>query len=518
MAELTAQPAGPASPGAARRSPLEIGVDRVWRFFCSVRAAIYEIAFLALLVLIGTLRGSSVPRWIADALPFTEPIVDRWYAWDVYRSFPFIAICFVIAVAIAVCTVNRAPGIWRSIAHPTVRTSHGFLRGAEPSATVDSPRRVEDFVAELSGLLRARRYRVLTERRGEEVHLYADKHRLAKLGTFPFHLALILIMVGGIVGARFGFRETEFIIAEGETRPIGHGSGLALTLERFSDEYNLDGTAREYRSELVLLEGGEPVKREAITVNNPMTHGTYSIYQASFGQTVVLRVTDARGMTLFDGPVDMGIYRSVVNPDAPAGILQLPQACLTLNVIAPDENPWNQPELDQIGLRSGEVYLQARRTDAPEGCAAIPAGYTPAASIVTQGGTVALDGIQVQFVREGRFALLQIARNPGIPIFIAAAFLLVGGLAITFYFPHRRVRGIVSATPTGSAVHLAPLARRDWSGQRDFHRLLGDLEERLHLKARLLAPSKPTADEPDPPTTTPGKSSRRSRPSPGAAD
>ena len=64
MAELTNREIG-------RRSLLEIGIDRVWRFFCSVRAAIYEIAFLALLVLIGTLRGSSVPQNLADLLPFT---------------------------------------------------------------------------------------------------------------------------------------------------------------------------------------------------------------------------------------------------------------------------------------------------------------------------------------------------------------------------------------------------------------------------------------------------------------
>src|SRR5687767_8472978 len=337
MAELTASPA---RPGAGRRSPAETAIDRVWRFFCSVRAAIYEIAFLAVLVLIGTLRGSSVPRWIADALPFTQGFVDRWYAWDVFRSLPFAATCTLIAVAIAICTVNRAPGIWRTIAHPTVRTSHGFLRGADPSAKMSAPMGRDALVGDLTRLRRGQRYRVLTEVRGNEVHLYADKHRWAKLGTFPFHLALILIMVGGIVGAQFGFRETEFIIAEGETRAIGHGTGLSLTLERFTDEYNLDGSAREYRSELVLLDDGDPVKREEITVNNPMTHGTYSIYQASFGQTVVLRVTDAQGAILYDGPVDMGIYRSRVNPDAPAGILPIPQAGVTLNIIAPDDNPW----------------------------------------------------------------------------------------------------------------------------------------------------------------------------------
>ena len=115
-----------------------------------------------------------------------------------------------------------------------------------------------------------------------------------------------------------------------------------------------------------------------------------------------------------------------------------------------------------IDLQSGEVYLQARRMETT-------AGERPAAAIATQGQTVDLGGIRVQFVREGRFALLQIARNPGIPIFLMAAILLVGGLAITFYFPHRRVRAIVTPVSAGSEALLAPLAKRDWSGQRDFH-------------------------------------------------
>src|SRR5918998_4203617 len=112
----------------------EIVVDRVWRFFCSVRAAVVEIAILAVLVLAGTLRGSSVPRAIANTFPITAPVVDRWYAWDVFRSLPFAGILTILAIAIAVCTINRAPGIWQAIAHPTVATTHGFLGNAETSA------------------------------------------------------------------------------------------------------------------------------------------------------------------------------------------------------------------------------------------------------------------------------------------------------------------------------------------------------------------------------------------------
>src|SRR5215210_1314281 len=126
MIEITAELSG-----SRRRGPLEIGIDRIWRFFCSVRAAVYEVALLAVLVLIGTLRGSEVPQWIADLIPGAQGFVDRWYAWNVFKSLPFAFVLGLLAVAIAICTINRVPGIWQSIAHPTVQTTHGFIANAE---------------------------------------------------------------------------------------------------------------------------------------------------------------------------------------------------------------------------------------------------------------------------------------------------------------------------------------------------------------------------------------------------
>ena len=473
MAQLSARPR------VAQRSPLEIGVDRVWRFFCSVRAAVYEIVLLALLVLIGTLGNSSVPDGIADVLPFTAPLVREWYAWDVFHSLPFAAILTLLAVAITVCTINRAPAIWRAIANPTVPTSHGFLRGADPSARMVSTATPAAFGDDLIGVLKARRYRVLTERRGDEIHVYADKNRYAKLGTFPFHLALILILVGGIVGARFGFREQEVIVPEGSTRAIGNGTGLSIHVERFRDTYAESGVAQEYSSDIVLYnEDGEEVRRGTTTVNHPLTHDGVVIYQASFNQAVVLQITDAAGRVLFDEGLDLGIYQSKTNPDAPAGRLDLPMAGLQLNVIAPDNNRVNAPELDDLQLRPGEMYVKAIPTDPTK---AVTAG------IVRQGEAVDLGGLSVRFVRETQFSLLQVARNPGIPIFLLAAVLLVGGLAVTFYFPHRRVRGIVSPAPSGAVTALAPLAKRDWSGQRDFHRLLEEVANRLGIQPEVHA-------------------------------
>ena len=481
-----------------RNNPLETLVDRVWRFFCSVRAAVIEIAILALLVLIGTLRGSAAPRWIADGIPITGGIVDRWYAWDVFHSIPFMFILAILTIAITVCTMNRAPGIWRTINEPTISTTRGFIRNAEVSATATLREPIDSAVDDYSATLKKKRYRVLAEKHGDSMHVYADKNRWAKLATFPFHLALILILIGGIVGARYGFRDNEFVIPEGSTRDVGHGTGLSVKLDQFNDSWREDGTAASFRSDLVLFKNGEEVKRESITVNNPMTYGSTTFYQTSFGQAAQFRVTDSEGRVLYDDSIELGLFRASANPDAPAGVIDLPQVGMQINVIAPDEDRPNAPFLDTLNLQSGQMYVQVRETG-PNASSNLPDG------IVVQGRSQELNGINIEFVRESRFTLLQVASNPGIPIFWTAAFLLVGGLVITFYFPHRRIRAILDQNgPNGATqIAMAPLAKRDWSGQRDFRNavtgLSGKFSTEFTIRERTDPFTKP-GDQPVPET------------------
>jgi cytochrome c biogenesis protein len=478
---------------AAGRSPLEFVIDRIWRFFCSVRAAVYEIAILAILTLLGTLRGSSVPNSIQEALPFLKPVTDRWYAYDFFHSFPFVFMLALLSVAIAICTLNRAPSIWRTITNPTVSTTQGFLNGADASASFAGAQAPAEMAATIAATLRSKRYRVLTETRGDEIHLYGDRNRYAKLGTFPFHLALIMILVGGIVGARYGFRENQFTIPEQSIRQVGHGTGLSVKLEQFNDSYRENAVPEDYRSDLVVYKNGKEVKRGSIRVNHPMTYGTVVFYQSGFGQAVSLKVTDATGVAIFDDSIPLGEYHSTTNPNAPAGIQDLPQVGYRLNVIAPNEALDGRPEIGDVKLNSGEMYVQI-----------VPIGPNAATqevqgAIVGQGDTVTLGGIAVQFLRERRFTSLQVARNPGIPIFWAAAVLLVGGLAVTFYFPHRRIRAIVASNAGaagGSLAKLAPLAKRDWSGQRDFFRCVDALEACLAIRPVVKGrPDYPTLQE-----------------------
>lgn len=452
------------------RSPAEAVVDRIWRFFCSVRAAVYEIVFLALLVLIGTLKGSIIPAQIPRFVPALEPLVKRWYAFDVYQSLVFSLTLLLLTVAIIVCTVNRVPGIWASIASPTVATTRHFFTAAETAALFRPGRDAADATAALIRVLKARRYRVLCEERDGEVHVYADKNRFGKLGTFPFHLGLILVLVGGIVGSQFGFREMMFTVPEGSVREVGYGTGLRVGLAGFIDVYDELGSVTEYRSDLILYDGDREVRRQSIYVNRPLTYNTVTFYQSSYGQAARLRITDEAGNVVFEDGVEF-TFQSRSNMDAPAAKVDLPAQGVSLELIFPNVKLDAKPEIGDIKLRPGEMYAQARdlRTNEKLG----------EGVVIAQGDTAALAGLGVQFVRETRFTLLQVASNPGIPILFAASAMGMLGLVVTFGWPHRRVRALVRGIPGGAEVLTAPLARRDWAGTRDFVATVAALQTSL---------------------------------------
>lgn len=477
MADLTAD-------AQNKRSPIEVGVDRVWRFFTSVRNAVYEIVFLALLVLIGTLRGSEVPQWIADGIPALQPVVDRWYAWDTFRSPIFALTLAIIALAIMICTLNRIPEIWATISHPKVTTTSGFLRATETAATYDLAGSHEDVVTSFQDVVAKSRYRVLTEEADGVTHIYADKNRMSNLGTFPFHLGLILILVGGIVASVYGFRDVEFIVPEGTRRAVGHGTGLSVELNRFRDIWSEGGIPIDYTSQVTIYENGEPVREGDIRVNHPLSYGNATFYQSSFGNNADIAVTDANGSVVFSGQVDLGRFTKADNPDAPAGVIRLPNQQDQIVLVAPDRNPTNEPELDTLQLQSGEMWVTVESL----GDSTAVTGDGNEGVVLTLGQPTQVGDYSVTFERESRFTALQVAYNPGIPIFIVASLALLGGLMITFYFPHRRIRGRIETTESGSRLQIAPLAKRDWSGKREFFQILGRLNARYDIKPDVRAP------------------------------
>ncbi|MBA2248286.1 MAG: cytochrome c biogenesis protein ResB, partial [Chloroflexia bacterium] len=236
-----------------------------------------------------------------------------------------------------------------------------------------------------------------------------------------------------------------------------------------------------------ILEDGKTVRTGEITVNHPISYRNATFYQSGFGYTAQMRVTDRSGASIYAGQVVLGIFNYTGNPESPAGFVEIPGTGTLLTVVAPDTNPRNAPENDALGLRNGQMWVQLQ----PAGSGGAPAasrGTFPSA-VVDQGNPVQVGDFAVTFERELRYTNLQVAYNPGIPIFFIASVLLVGGLVVSFYFPLRRIRGIIAPTPAGATLTMAPLARRDWSGKRDFFAVVERAGERLSVVPSIKKPA-----------------------------
>jgi cytochrome c biogenesis protein ResB len=74
------------------------------------------------------------------------------------------------------------------------------------------------------------------------------------------------------------------------------------------------------------------------------------------------------------------------------------------------------------------------------------------------------------------FTGLQVSRNPGLPIIYAGFGLVLIGVFLSFYVPHRQVRIRISASKSGASVLVGAASRSDPAiFDRDFERLKNTL-------------------------------------------
>ena len=287
----------------------------VWRFLASMRLALFLIVALAIVVFAGTLIDQApIPvvsdpvayaRWLDDAdgkYGQWTGTLDRLQFFNIFHSTYFRGLLGLLAVNILVCTMSRWRGIWNTVFHTRARATESFLAHAHYSARMQTALPAAEAAERLRKSLSRSHYRVTLEAEPGSVAVFGDKNRLSRFGTFFTHLSLILILVGAMAGGIWGFDDPRFSVAEGSTRDLGLGTGIAVRLHEFADEYHADGAPSDYRAEVTLLDGGEPVKTGVIRVNSPMRYSGVAFHQAFFGQAAVMTVRNASGRSCLATP------------------------------------------------------------------------------------------------------------------------------------------------------------------------------------------------------------------------
>ena len=90
--------------------------------------------------------------------------------------------------------------------------------------------------------------------------------------------------------------------------------------------------------------------------------------------------------------------------------------------------------------------------------------------------TTALAGLTYTFERTRPFTGLTVARDPGANFVWVGSTLLVLGLVLVFFFPHRRVWVRVRKTSGGSEILCASNMKRDVAFEPKFHQIVTDIQ------------------------------------------
>jgi cytochrome c biogenesis protein len=277
-------------------------------------------------------------------------------------------------------------------------------------------------------------------------------------------LSLVVILAGAMVGATLGYRDPQFIVAEGATSPVASGDGLSVKLQAFRSAYYTDtGAPSDYSSDLVLYQGTAEVARQTIRVNEPLRFGDLSFYQSFYGPTAVMRVADTNGAEIYAG----GVALAWTSEDGSRriGSFTLPGKNLVAWVVG-TSGP------DDTEVKPGQMRIELYQASGT--------GALVEAKTLDQGKPAAIGGLDFAFQRESQFTGLIVARDPGALLVWLGAAMLVIGFAVRFLLPHRRLWARIASGPRGGAiVSVAAMDRHDFGLDTEFTNLVTDVRTAL---------------------------------------
>jgi cytochrome c biogenesis protein len=204
----------------------------------------------------------------------------------VYRTWWYLGLLVLFGASLLSCTFKRQlPALkWFSRTQKLYSRPQQFKKFAVSTQIEGSD--MDALVEQLT----ARKYRI--NREGDR--LYARKGIVGRVGPIIVHSSMILILVGGVVGALTGFISQE-MIPSGETFKITNvvdagpfaasqvPQDWSVKVNRFWIDYSPTGEIDQFYSDLSVLDKDEKeVDRQTIHVNKPLKHNGVTLYQASW--------------------------------------------------------------------------------------------------------------------------------------------------------------------------------------------------------------------------------------------
>lgn len=252
---------------------------------------------LLLSIAVTSIIGTVIPQNENPAAYFREygeffyQLFSMLGIFDMYHSWWFQLLILCLTLNIVVCSIERLSTTWKIVFVNNPPFNISRFRKLSQKESFNSGHKLEDLRNTYEPFI-ARRFRYSrVERTDQGFCIFAEKGRWTRLGVYAIHLSVVILLIGGLIGSVFGF--AGYVnIPEGEKvdtvrlRNVDTIEKLdfEISCEDFDVSFYPNGAPKEYRSSLTILEGGKPVYKKDIVVNDPLRYKGINIFQSSYGQ------------------------------------------------------------------------------------------------------------------------------------------------------------------------------------------------------------------------------------------
>ncbi len=275
-------------------------VDRVWRFFSSVSLAVVVFAIISLTSIVGTIIEQQaeperniklLAKFFGESVaPTVFRALDAMGFTDMFSSWWFMGLLFIFASNLIVCSIDRLPKIWKVVKTPIPPLSDEKLNAITSKKEVVLKDNVEKAEQKVNDALKKIGFRGDIHKEGSMTQICAEKGRYSRLGVYVTHLSILLILVGAVVGMKFGFNGNLNLL-EGTSSSVAFGNsgqeiplGFELRCDNFDVNFYPDSDRpKEYKSWLTVIDHGKEVMKKEIEVNSPLTYNGITFYQSRYG-------------------------------------------------------------------------------------------------------------------------------------------------------------------------------------------------------------------------------------------
>ena len=413
---------------------------RVWQTLGSVRTGIIVLIVVVIVSAAGTLilqRPMTEPDDMQRAYsPQTLQLLDRLGLTNVFHTWWFAALLTLLSLTIVLASIQRFPTAWRFFSRPYRRTDSHF-RAVLPAQKQIAIKDAEQGLEAASAAFRSMGFKPQRVTSCDEVSLFAERNRLSVLAVYIVHASLLLIFMGGIIDAIYGYSGFVALTPGQTVNTIDLRNGVKKVLpfsvrcDGAGQENYADGSPKRWWSKLAVVESGKEADRKEIVVNDPLVHRGVRFYQASFGRT---------------GQADK-VVLSAAPLGANAGAKEISLAVDETTELDANTSVRMTRFVPDFVVRDNEIYTRSNSPDNPaielevtsKGRGkAVKTWIFPAYADASQGKEPPYR-FSFRDLQMGYYTGLQVSHEPGQWLVWAGCVLMGVGLFVAFYLVHVRL-------------------------------------------------------------------------------